>query len=276
MRELKSTSLLDILPPNLAEDETIRNMALAIDTEMQRTTEMSRNVLLLARIDELDDATIDLLAKQFKVDFYDVDTPLERKRELVRTSIAWHRKKGTPAAVQQVVDTLIGGAVVQENWEYGGEPYFFRVAGMKGPIVSARTVDLATRAINIAKNTRSHLEDIRFERHAAGTVHMAAPARIQSTITVYPHKIGDALVPVRLRTGAGTRLQSAITVMPITVSRTSITRTVRWGAAKQISKTITVYPTRVDPSTPIYYTARVNVGAGIALTKEVTIHGELG
>lgn len=211
MRELKHTSLLDVLPPNLAEDETLRNVALALDGEMQRTTELSRMVLLLARIDELDDATIDLLAKQFKVDFYDADTPLERKRELVRTSIAWHRKKGTPAAVQQVVDALIGGAKVQEYWEYGGRPYFFRVGGITGPLVSENTITAIARAIKISKNTRSHLEDIRFERHLGEKVYMGAGVRLHKTIEVAPHKITTTTTTTTMHVSGAIRLHKEVT-----------------------------------------------------------------
>lgn len=211
MRELKHTSLLDVLPPNLAEDETLRNVALALDGEMQRTTELSRMVLLLARIDELDDATIDLLAKQFKVDFYDADTPLERKRELVRTSIAWHRKKGTPAAVQQVVDTLIGGARVQEYWEYGGKPYFFRIGGITGPLVSENTITAIARAIKISKNTRSHLEGILFDRHLQEKVYMGAGVYLHKTIEVVPHKITTTTTTTTMHVSGAIRLHKEVT-----------------------------------------------------------------
>lgn len=102
MLKLIETHLLDILPPNLASDPIISIAAKAIDAELTAVTQLSRTVLILARIDELPEDVIDLLAKQFKVDFYDANTPVERKRELVRTSIAWHRIKGTPDAVQQV------------------------------------------------------------------------------------------------------------------------------------------------------------------------------
>ena len=240
MRELKHTSLLDVLPPNLSEDETLRNVALALDGEMQRTTELSRMVLLLARIDELDDATIDLLAKQFKVDFYDADTPLERKRELVRTSIAWHRKKGTPAAVQQVVDTLIGGAKVQEYWEYGGKPYFFRVSGMNGPIVSERTVDLVTRAINVAKNTRSHLDDIRFERRTSATLHIGAATNLHYAIEVHPPKLTDTLVNVQLHSGTATRVHKEVTVMPRITQGVHISVMLHSGTATRVHKEVIV------------------------------------
>ena len=35
---------------------------------------------------------------------------------------------GTKAALEDAVGIIHGGTTVQENWEYGGQPYFFRVA----------------------------------------------------------------------------------------------------------------------------------------------------
>lgn len=191
MLKLIETHLLDILPPNLASDPIISNAAKAIDAELTAVTQLSRTVLILARIDELPEDVIDLLAKQFKVDFYDANTPVERKRELVRTSIAWHRIKGTPDAVQQVVDTLIDGATVQEYWEYGGRPYFFKVGDIKGPLVSSRTIDATVRAIYVAKNTRSHLDGITFVRRPKAA-RLSTASYVHKRIQVTPRTIGDS------------------------------------------------------------------------------------
>lgn len=206
MLKLQDTHLLDILPPNLAADETISNAAKAIDAELTAVTQLSRTVLILARIDELDDATVDLLAKQFKVDFYDASTPLERKRELVRTSIAWHRIKGTPHAVQQVVDALIDGATVQEYWEYGGRPYFFKVGDIKGPLVSSRTIDATVRAIYVAKNTRSHLDGITFVRRPKATARLSTASYVHKRIQVTPRTIGDSSGRASIKASTTVRL----------------------------------------------------------------------
>lgn len=192
MLKLQETHLLDILPPNLASDPIISNAAKAIDAELTAVTQLSRTVLILARIDELPEEVIDLLAKQFKVDFYDANTPLPRKRELVRTSIAWHRIKGTPAAVQQVVDTLIDGAMVQEYWEYGGKPYFFKVGDIKGPLVSSKTIDATVRAIYVAKNTRSHLDGITFVRRPKVAARLSTATYVHKRIQVTPRTIGGS------------------------------------------------------------------------------------
>ena len=164
-KDLKSVSLLDILPPNLLADKQLYAAARALDDELQKITVATRNALLLPRLDELSEEVIDLLAWQWHVDFYEpVGMDIETKRKLIKNSIAWHRIKGTPAAVEQVVSAVFDTSHVQEWFEYGGKPYHFKVITedvTTDPNVLARM----RRAINAAKNTRSWLETIEFILH---------------------------------------------------------------------------------------------------------------
>ena len=164
-KDLQSVSLLDILPPNLLADKKINAAARALDDELQKITAATRNALLLPRLDELSEEVIDLLAWQWHVDFYEpIGMDIETKRRLIKNSIAWHRIKGTPAAVEQVVSAVFDTSHVQEWFEYGGKPYHFKVITedvTTDPNVLARM----RRAINAAKNTRSWLETIEFILH---------------------------------------------------------------------------------------------------------------
>ena len=164
-KDLQSVSLLDILPPNLLADKKINAAARALDDELQKITAATRNALLLPRLDELSEDVIDLLAWQWHVDFYEpVGMDIDTKRRLIKNSIAWHRIKGTPAAVEQVVSAVFDTSHVQEWFEYGGKPYYFKVITedvTTDPNVLARM----RRAINAAKNTRSWLETIEFILH---------------------------------------------------------------------------------------------------------------
>ena len=164
-KDLQSVSLLDILPPNLLADKQIYAAARALDDELQKITAATRNALLLPRLDELSEEVIDLLAWQWHVDFYEpIGMDIETKRKLIKNSIAWHRIKGTTAAVEQVVSAVFDTSHVQEWFEYDGKPYHFKVITedvTTDPNVLARM----RRAINAAKNTRSWLETIEFILH---------------------------------------------------------------------------------------------------------------
>ena len=168
-KDLQSTSLLDILPPNLLADKQIHAAAQALDDELQKITAATKEALLLPRLDELPEEVIDLLAWQWHVDFYEpVGMDIETKRRLIKNSIAWHRIKGTPAAVEQVVSAAFDTSHVQEWFEYGGKPYHFKVV-TEDVTTDKDVLERMRHAIHAAKNARSWLETVEFILHLQDT-----------------------------------------------------------------------------------------------------------
>lgn len=166
-KQIKNISLLDILPDSLLQDEQVQACIKALDIQLQAVTADVIEVIHLPRLDELPEEVIDLLAWQFHVDFYEpLGMDLETKRNLVRESIAWHRIKGTPAAVEKVCRAAFKSVEVAENWEYGGEPYHFRVQMIGDALPDGKALEDLHRAINSAKNVRSQLDGIEFYREA--------------------------------------------------------------------------------------------------------------
>lgn len=128
IKDLTSISLLDILPSNLLEDPQVSAAARALDAELQAVTRATAETLHLPRLDELPETVVDLLAWQWHVDFYEpLGLDIATKRRLVKESIAWHRTKGTPAAVEKMLKAVWGSAHIEEWFEYGGSPGCFRV-----------------------------------------------------------------------------------------------------------------------------------------------------
>lgn len=188
MIKLKDLSLLDIMPANLLNDVKVKAAVQAIDDELNLVSAQIKHCLLLSRLDELDEKTVDLLAWQFHVDFYNCALPLEKKRNLVRKSIDWHRRKGTPYAVQEVVSAILDGAEVQENWTYGGNPYCFKVGLIEGPMAGAATIEQLVKAVNATKNTRSHLDGVTFVRKPKQTIYLGGAMQAHKTVTIQPAK----------------------------------------------------------------------------------------
>ena len=149
--------------------------------------------VLLARLDELPEVVIDLLAWQLHVDFYEPDLPLDTKRALIRNSIPWHRRKGTPYAVQEMVSTVLAEGKVYEWFEYGGDPYKFRVETtdtMPSNTAYSRLVNM----VNAVKNTRSWLEEIIVRRNANMSLGYGVEILSGMHIGIYPPapELGDA------------------------------------------------------------------------------------
>lgn len=79
------------------------------------------------RIDQLPEELLDILAKDLKVDWYDANYALEEKRRIIKGCFRVHRMKGTKAGVEEGLRAVYPDTVVQAWWEYGGEPYHFRL-----------------------------------------------------------------------------------------------------------------------------------------------------
>lgn len=111
------------------------------------------------------------LAWEEGVDLWDPDWPVEKKRQVIAQSWEMHRAKGSRQGLVDAINLLNFGAVVEEWFEYGGQPYHFRltislsdsdlgefVAYSKDATVAA----LLKRAVMTHKNVRSHLETIHY------------------------------------------------------------------------------------------------------------------
>lgn len=162
MKTMNDAKLSAILPESLLRDEKIAATAAALDKLLTDLTGDVKQVLHLPRLDELSGQILDLLAWQFHVDQYE---PLwltdEVKRNLIRESIATHRLKGTRFAVEAVNAAFNRKIKIQEWYEYGGEPFHFRLT--TAPFKSNSDLQAWIRQVSAVKNVRSWL-DIRFER----------------------------------------------------------------------------------------------------------------
>ena len=242
-KDLRSTSLLDILPQNLLVDKKINAAARALDDELQKITEATRNALLLPRLDELSEEVIDLLAWQWHVDFYEPSMSIETKRQLVRESIAWHRIKGTKAAVEKMAQTVFKGGVVTEWFEYGGEPYHFRIDLLTAPNITQDDTARLLAVVNAAKNVRSVLDELRFRREAQNDMYYASAPTIHTTYEIRPAEITDATAEAQRYIGATVSTHTAYEVYPDTVQDAAIGSTLYAGGVGSIYKSIEVTQT---------------------------------
>lgn len=187
MNRLENLQLTQLLPASIAADTTVKNISLSVETILQTVAGQTAAVLLLPHLDELPEAIIDELAWQYHVDAYSADFAIDVKRQLIRQSIDWHHKKGTPAAVTDMLSTIYASAQLEEFWEYGGEPYHFRVTVGEDRTDSAQTIDDAIMVIKLSKNVRSWLDGIKFRRNITGTIYLGAAMSKNKKVELFAH-----------------------------------------------------------------------------------------
>lgn len=188
MNKLSDVRLKSLAPPSISNDSKIKALCDAIDVKLHEIADATGLILLQPRLDTLPEAIIDELAWQYHVDFYDYSADLTKKRALVRQAIAWHKRKGTPAAVEEVCAAVFKTAKVFENWEYGGQPYHFQVRLIEEGIPDETVIDNLYRAIAETKNTRSWLDGLSFYREVYGSLVLGLVVAQHKTVEIYPAK----------------------------------------------------------------------------------------
>ena len=207
---LSSLSLLDLLPSSIAEDSKIRAIALAVGEQLKAVTESIPSIEIYSRIDELEEPLLSLLGWQFHVDHWDADWSMGTKREAVKNSIKLHKKKGTPWAVEKAVEIATGEpAEVQEWFDYGGDPYKFKVT--TETTVSEGIYQSIVQAVVSAKNVRSHLDSVQFRSVLKKNLYTGGKIRT-GDVQHIPHRFGISAAPIQTYVGVGVRQADIVNI----------------------------------------------------------------
>jgi len=178
-------------------------LAQAVAEQLQATAGMIEKNIIYARIDELDEQTLDILAYDLHVDWYDYSYPIEVKRATIKDSVKVHRRLGTKYAVETALGAVFPGTKVQEWFEYGGAPYTFRVIiGATSAGVSADQQEAVLERVRFYKNLRSHLEGLSYLIDKTAPVYVGGFHAMGVQLEVYPYMAGDFEQNARLLTGA--------------------------------------------------------------------------
>lgn len=155
-------AILAAFPYSLTRDDDKEKLADAIAEELIRTIAQSEYAAVFPRVDELPEQVLDALAYDLNVEWYDYEGTLSEKRSTIRECMQVHRYKGTKYAVETALRSVYEEVRVTEWFEYGGEPYHFKV------IIYDSSNDKEKRDRIIAKvqyykNLRSVLQEVIFE-----------------------------------------------------------------------------------------------------------------
>lgn len=156
-------NLMGALPLALRGDPSVVALAEALSTVLiDRLPEIDQ-LLIYPAIDTLDEPLLDILAHDFKVDWWDPNYSLEEKRRTLKDSWRVHKILGTKAAVEMAIRAIYPLTTVEEWFQYGGEPYHFRlnidITSDSGDRERQRRV---LERLNFYKSLRSHNDGVRY------------------------------------------------------------------------------------------------------------------
>lgn len=161
MNNIADTNFVDLLPFELRNDPDAIAAGKALDNQTKGLVSKINKAIIFGDLNNLDDKTADLLAIDLHLDYYDVTFDIVTKRKLIKSSLNWHRKKGTLKALKDVLKTVAGDATVQEWFEYGGRPHHFKVnIPVYAGSFSASVISKVTDVIEKYKRLSSRLDSI--------------------------------------------------------------------------------------------------------------------
>ncbi len=137
----------------------------ALKQAVKMVAEKVEKTKCFSDIDKLDEKTLDYFAVEQRAMYYSQALPIERKRAIIKNTLNWYTKAGTPAAVAEMVDVIIGGGKVVEWFDFDEPPY---TPGTFDIVTSAlMTADIMEQLVGLVqkvKNVRSHVRRVIIER----------------------------------------------------------------------------------------------------------------
>ena len=120
-------NMAKLLPKFMKADETDVALSHAMDVLLAEPANRAKILRKWDQIDNMNDAQLDEMAWEFNIDWWDSFFSLETKRSVIRTCYRVHEKRGTKWAVEELITSAFGMGKVTEWFEYGGQPYWFKI-----------------------------------------------------------------------------------------------------------------------------------------------------
>lgn len=150
---------LDLLPSNALSSERALSLAARFGDDI-----LPEDIKKLWRPQEAPAAFLPFLAWGLHVDFWRDELDSQAKRNLIAGSFEWHRLEGTFGAIRRICTAVFGETRVLPWYEYGGEPYGFRVT-TEGRMGTIEDWEALRKAIWFAQALRDWLDGIEIHRN---------------------------------------------------------------------------------------------------------------
>lgn len=200
------------LTPSSIQD--LQYLVDTFDTSFEEIQNQIINALILPRIDQItDENLLDLLAWQLHIEGYELATTIEQKISMIKNAFLLHQYKGTTYAIKQVFASLGITAELQEWFQYGGNPYMFKIL-LDTVISDEETYIELANLINEYKNVRSWLESIGVHREYTGNVYLGSALDDGKYYTVQTHLPSISLKNIDLYIGSANVMSSKERIIP--------------------------------------------------------------
>lgn len=274
IKSLRQARITDGLPRVLARQEWVIALSEALGLALGKTLDYTDESQIYTRLDTAPETVLDVLAVDWKIDWYDTELTVEQKRRIVKTALTVRRLMGTAAAVKLQVHAIYPEATVTEWLQYDGRPGCFRVSLPlpKEGITAAEYRRLKT-GILTTKNERSHLDMIDIQHECEAVVITGGCCSMSQIIEVWPELVSELEVTGERLTGGAASMSQTAEVWPELTEVVEITVTRNTGGAAHTDQALEVWPELTEQ---IEATTELDRGGGTAASQVVEIYPEGG
>lgn len=158
---MRITDITPLIPSFLLADRNGYALAKAIERAATILTDtIQTGVETVLDVEKMPEWRLDEMAWEYNC-LYDYNADIEAKRHWIRDATPLYAALGTPKAARSFMDGYFGSsATLEENWQYGGEPYHFRLRFTDTFLPENAKEAVAT--IENVKNVRSVLDAFSF------------------------------------------------------------------------------------------------------------------
>lgn len=166
IKSIDDAKIIDLIPKIVANEAWAKAFSLAYADMHKKTLSIIRKSQVYTNLDNVDEETLDALAVNLNVAWYDTTYQIDVKRRIIKTAYAIRRMMGTVAAVEMQANAIYPGTMLEEWFEWGGTPGTFRlyidITNTNNEPAIAYDVSEMVRRIASAKRFSQQLESLSY------------------------------------------------------------------------------------------------------------------
>ncbi len=171
--KLNNISMLDIIPPYMQEDTTVIGLCAAANHIFKRLFEAIQKIDFYQNLNLLNEADLDYIAKIRNIIWYDKSSTKDVKISVIKNAEKVFWSLGTVSAVESVVEDIIGECDIMEWFQYGGDPYHFKIV-TDNPLISGDAVSTFNSIIQHVKRKSAILDGVEISLAASMIFNLGA------------------------------------------------------------------------------------------------------
>ncbi|MGN1117990.1 MAG: phage tail protein I [Acutalibacteraceae bacterium] len=187
MSKICTDELIKSFPYALSGDDKINVLASVVAEALMKLYCDNNRLLFFSIIDSLDENILDVLAKDFKIDWWDYNASIGEKRAVFKSHFGIHRHLGTLGAIKDAISSIYDSAKIIEWFKYDGVPFHYKIdIELGNGFIDYGKFEQVLRSIKVYTNLRSVLDKVNFnsERKTQLFVGFALQYGVQTSFVV--------------------------------------------------------------------------------------------